>query len=182
MYIPLTFDTSSNISSLDTLLCLLRAHQSILIQPKLSQLTLSRLLTTLGRLLIMPTLGPYSSLTTQIFDTIALLSDFASAETNSHCILVLRNQHHIQDIRLQFLFGYPDHEDGDFIRLVSVPNGGASADPKAKPGPAGIAPDPGQSQAFPLRRWEMVQDATPIIGENDTSLSLSLFGARKSVL
>ena len=39
-----------------------------------------------------------------------------------------------------------------------------------------------QSLPFPLRRWEMVQDATPIIGENDTCLSLSLFGARKSVL
>ena len=35
---------------------------------------------------------------------------------------------------------------------------------------------------FPFRRWEMVQDATPTIGENDTSLSLTFFGARKAVL
>ncbi|KXT10555.1 hypothetical protein AC579_8331 [Pseudocercospora musae] len=32
---------------------------------------------------------------------------------------------------------------------------------------------------FPLRRWEIMSDATPMVGDNDTSLSLSLFGARK---
>jgi mediator of RNA polymerase II transcription subunit 12 len=32
---------------------------------------------------------------------------------------------------------------------------------------------------YPLRRWEMLGEPTPNIGENDTSLSLTLFGARK---
>ena len=32
---------------------------------------------------------------------------------------------------------------------------------------------------FSLRRWEIIPDATPSVGENDTCLSLSLFGARK---
>ncbi|KAK4539851.1 hypothetical protein LTR36_010312 [Oleoguttula mirabilis] len=32
---------------------------------------------------------------------------------------------------------------------------------------------------FPLRRWEIMPDSTPVMGENDTSLSLGLFGARK---
>jgi mediator of RNA polymerase II transcription subunit 12 len=32
---------------------------------------------------------------------------------------------------------------------------------------------------FPLRRWEIMSDATPMVGDNDTSLSLGLFGARK---
>ncbi len=32
---------------------------------------------------------------------------------------------------------------------------------------------------FPLRRWEIMPDPTPVMGENDTSLSLGLFGARR---
>lgn len=35
---------------------------------------------------------------------------------------------------------------------------------------------------YPLRRWEMLGEPTPNIGENDTSLSLTLFGARKFFL
>lgn len=37
-------------------------------------------------------------------------------------------------------------------------------------------------QAFPIRRWETLPDATPLMTENDTSISLTLFGARKAVL
>lgn len=33
---------------------------------------------------------------------------------------------------------------------------------------------------FPVKSWELLQDPTPIMGENDTSLSLTLFGARKA--
>jgi mediator of RNA polymerase II transcription subunit 12 len=32
---------------------------------------------------------------------------------------------------------------------------------------------------YPLRRWEIMSNATPTVGDNDTSLSLTLFGARK---
>jgi mediator of RNA polymerase II transcription subunit 12 len=32
---------------------------------------------------------------------------------------------------------------------------------------------------FPLRRWEMLGEPTPNVGENDTSLSLTLFDARR---
>ncbi|KAH7386149.1 RNA polymerase-like protein II mediator complex component Srb8 [Cadophora sp. MPI-SDFR-AT-0126] len=32
---------------------------------------------------------------------------------------------------------------------------------------------------FPLKRWEMLGEPTPNLGENDTSLNLTLFGARK---
>lgn len=36
-----------------------------------------------------------------------------------------------------------------------------------------------KTMPFPLRRWEIMSDATPMVGDNDTSLSLGLFGARK---
>ena len=32
---------------------------------------------------------------------------------------------------------------------------------------------------FVMRRWEMLSESTPIVGENDTSLSLTLFEAIK---
>ncbi|KAL9029999.1 MAG: hypothetical protein Q9196_001829 [Gyalolechia fulgens] len=35
---------------------------------------------------------------------------------------------------------------------------------------------------FPVRKWETMPDATPLMTENDTSVSLTLFGARKAVL
>ncbi|KAL8699342.1 MAG: hypothetical protein Q9201_006054 [Fulgogasparrea decipioides] len=37
-------------------------------------------------------------------------------------------------------------------------------------------------QTFPIRRWEAMPDATPHMTENDTSISLTLFAARKKVL
>jgi len=41
------------------------------------------------------------------------------------------------------------------------------------------APVEMKTTPFPLRRWEIMPDPTPVMGENDTSLSLGLFGARK---
>lgn len=53
-----------------------------------------------------------------------------------------------------------------FQRPQARPEGRVGADAKVVP--------------FPLRRWEIMSDATPMIGDNDTSLSLGLFGARKA--
>ncbi|KAK5114661.1 hypothetical protein LTR62_002234 [Meristemomyces frigidus] len=36
-----------------------------------------------------------------------------------------------------------------------------------------------KTTTFTLKRWEVMPDAAPMLGENDTSLSLGLFGARK---
>nr|POF16710.1 mediator of rna polymerase ii transcription subunit 12 [Quercus suber] len=44
---------------------------------------------------------------------------------------------------------------------------------------AGVALSEPKITPFALRRWEIMSDATPIMGENDAGLSLSLFAARK---
>ncbi|TKA23920.1 hypothetical protein B0A50_06425 [Salinomyces thailandicus] len=36
-----------------------------------------------------------------------------------------------------------------------------------------------KTQPYPLRSWEIMADATPVMGENEASVSLCLFGARK---
>ncbi|KAK4609375.1 Mediator of RNA polymerase II transcription subunit 12 [Fulvia fulva] len=45
--------------------------------------------------------------------------------------------------------------------------------------PVKVEDRPTRSVPFPLRSWEIIPDAAVSMGENDTSLSLSLFGARK---
>lgn len=44
---------------------------------------------------------------------------------------------------------------------------------------AAVQPVDVKNTPFPLRRWEIMSDPTPVMGENDGSLSLGLFGARK---
>jgi len=36
-----------------------------------------------------------------------------------------------------------------------------------------------EKQPFTTKPWEMLVDATPSVGANDTALSLGLFGARR---
>lgn len=39
--------------------------------------------------------------------------------------------------------------------------------------------DKEEKHAFVTKPWEMLVDATPVVGVNDTALSLGLFGARR---
>ena len=152
--------------------------------PSLSPAMLARLLVGLSLLLVHPLFRSHSTFSSHIFDTIGLLSDCLSLETRHLCVRTLRDQYQIRDTRLQFLVGYSGNIDGERLRLVtngtSIPSSAtAGASPASS---SSNAPNATISVPFAIRRWEMVQDATPIIGENDTSLSLSLFGARKAII
>ena len=74
--------------------------------------------------------------------------------------------------------------------------GAGAADPRSRPnngnpamgmamgmgmgvGPGMMAPPPEKLSPFLFRRWEILSEPTPNVGENDTSLSLTLFDARK---
>ena len=157
--------------SIDILISLLIIHQPAIQHPRASQSALFQILVSLSRLLIHPFLAFHPTLPSYIFDTLALLSDSLSEDTRTRCIRALRDHHHSQDPRLRFIFGYPDTFNGEWIQLVTK----ASTIAEAKP--EGVTMQP-----YSLRKWEMMQDATPVSTENDTSLSLTLFGARKSVL
>ena len=113
-------------------------------------------------------------------DTVTLLSDEMSTESRTACATVLHTQFHVQDRRLGFIFGFETSEDRHQTPLLSVQT--EATDQGNRAVVDGGTTIPIGSEPFVLRRWEVVQDATPTIGENDTGLSLSLFGARKSVL
>lgn len=163
-------DTNDVFHFISVLLRILTIHQSTFQHQKNSQSTLLQVLVSLGLLLIHPLLHSNPTLAGFVFDTLNLFSDFATHETRSRCISTLREHPGARDPRLQFIFGYSEIVDGEWLQ-VSIQSS-SIGDSKIE----------GATTPYPLRRWEMVQDATPITTENDTSLSLIFFGARKSVL
>lgn len=164
-------DSNRICQSIDVLISLLIMHQSTIQHPRFSQSALFQILISLGRLLINPFLAFHPTLPTYVFDTLAFLSDSLSEDTRTRCIRTLRDHHHWQDPRLKFVFGFPETVDSAWLQLVTKSS--TIAEAKSE----GVL-----MQSYSLRRWEMMQDATPVSTENDTSLSLTLFGARKSVL
>ena len=157
--------------SVEVLIFLLVIHQSAIQHPRFSQSILFQILVALSRLLIHPFLSFHPTLPSYVFDTLALLSDSLSDDTRMRCIRTLRDHHYSQDPRVRFIFGYPETVNSEWLQLIAK----SSTIPEGKS-------DGVTMQPYCLRRWEMMQDAMPVSTENDTSLSLTLFGARKSVL
>ena len=162
--------------TIDLLLRSVTLHQAVVRQPRFPQTSLHRLLMTLGHLLSTPYISSNHNRKTEILDTMAFLSDIISPETRSSCINALCNGHIPEQDHLRFLFGGPELADTEPLCLVA-----AGPSSRALPN-LSVVYGPVQPTAYPLRRWEMVQDATPVVGDNDTSLSLGLFAAQKAVL
>lgn len=160
---------------LDVLLRLLVVHQSTIQHPRYPQNTLFHLLLSLSLLLIHSALDPHPAYTCRIFDVLSLLTDTLCADTRSRCIRSLRDHYRNRDPRLRFIFGYSESTDNEWLQLEMK----ASQGTETKPEGTAIA---SSTKPYVLRPFEMMQDATPFPTENDTSLSLTLFGSKKSVL
>lgn len=120
------------------------------------------LLINLSLLLIHPSLLHHPDLCEHIIDTLTLLVSDGPVPENIRSELV----HHLRhDPRLTFIFGFPQQSDitEGWLQVVSGENGG-------------------ERRKFEIKRWEMMGDVTPVPAENDSCISLTLFGARKSVL
>lgn len=120
----------------------------------------------LSRILVYPFDDPYTHLSKEICDFLIIVAEHLSPPVQSRCIRTLYDQHHIKDPRLDYIYGPHETTEGNWLQLAT----GLSPSRKAT------------QQAFPVRRWETLPDATPLMTENDTSVSLTLFGARKAVL
>jgi len=95
-----------------------------------------------------------STLFNRIFDVALLLVDDLPEEARLHCVRSLKDKTSEPGIR--YLFGYSPPPT-EWLQLCQK----------------------GKLVPYPLRRWEILSEPTPNIGENDTSLSLTLFQARK---
>jgi mediator of RNA polymerase II transcription subunit 12 len=94
------------------------------------------------------------SLLQKIFDVAILLVDDLPDDARANCVRTLKDK--TADPRIQYIFGY-SAPPMDWLQLNQK----------------------GKLMPYPLRRWEILSEPTPNVGENDTSLSLTLFQARK---
>ena len=191
------------------LLRLLSIHTDILAQARIPSTTMLHLCLNLTSLYSNPLLFSDRTIRHTLTKTITLLSDVLTNEVREQTIHIL-HQHNIIFPQLDFLFGPPPQNTADAkLRLIPQPPPPSNTDTtqhqkdkSSKPASGGggqassssslvsnnPSKEPPQPQSttsshpFTLHRWEMVQDATPVIGDNDTSLSLAFFGARKAVL
>ncbi|KAJ4140166.1 RNA polymerase II mediator complex subunit [Fusarium equiseti] len=144
-----------------------------------------------GLLLELETLPPATvgSLPQQVFDIAILLVDALPEDLRANCakaILLtsggLPNQGTSSDPRLYYLFSSSPPSVSDNLMLshrekAATPQGAVARGMGAQ---YGIGPAVQERLSpFVLRRWEVLSEPTPNVGENDTSLSLGLFEAIK---
>ena len=135
--------------------------------PNVPEPTITRILVLLSHLALHTFPMTHKHIAPDTFDLLTILSDSISPAIQTNCIRILHDQYHLQDSRLHYIFGHhASNLDDAWLQLAT---GGEGTE---KP----------TLQAFPIRRWETMPDATPLMTENDTSISLTLFGARKKVL
>jgi mediator of RNA polymerase II transcription subunit 12, fungi type len=93
-------------------------------------------------------------LTQQTFDVALLLVDDLSEDARINCVRSLKDR--TSDSAIRYIFGY-SALPMDWLQLSQK----------------------GKLVLHPLRRWEILSEPTPNVGENDTSLSLTLFKSRR---
>ena len=191
---PPSLTLSSIIESkpnLQRLLRLISNHASVFSHPAIPASIHLNIHLSLTSLLTNPTIQSDNPLLISLLNTTTLLSDSIPSPIRNQLIQTLTTHNIPPNNTLYFLLGPSTQniEDTD-LHLISTPVA-AGIDPTLLPKDnppllqGGIIPvldSTARITPFHLHRWEMVQDATPMIGDNDTSLSLALFGARKAVL
>jgi mediator of RNA polymerase II transcription subunit 12 len=108
---------------------------------------------------------PPGLLIEQIFDIALQLVDGLPDDFRQQCIRGMRDT--ICNPRVSYMFSYATNPSEWLVLSQKERLRGAAVAEKEK------------LSQFPLRRWEMLGEPTPNVGENDTSLSLTLFGARR---
>jgi mediator of RNA polymerase II transcription subunit 12 len=108
----------------------------------------------------------------QTFDLALYLVDPLPEDMRQQCIRNLRDA--ASSAQISYLFSFTPNPTEWLVlsqKERTLPPPGAGA--------AERATEKEKLVPFSLRRWEMLGEPTPNVGENDTSLSLTLFGARR---
>lgn len=129
------------------------------------------------------------ALAQEVFDIAVLLVDALPDDLRAQCARVIlfmpggtASTSTSSDPRLYYLFSVPPPTSAENLKLAhrdkaSVPYSAAARGMGAM---YGIGPASQERLTpFTLRRWEILREPTPNVGENDTSLSLGLFEAIK---
>lgn len=126
-------------------------------------------------------LAQRSNLSQQVFDVALVLVDNLPDEARAHCarlILSADSSNSTSDPRLRYLFSYTPPSSENL--MLSPRNKLGMQGGSTRTALLG-APAPGQEKLVPFgyKRWEVLNEPTPNVGENDTSLSITLFEAIK---
>lgn len=120
-------------------------------------------------------------LAARAFDLGLMLVDGLADEARLQCVRAVKEA--ASDPRLRYLFSFaPNPAEKLMMAHREKPAAGMSANEKramALSMGLGMAMLPERLSPFVMRRWEILNEPTPNVGENDTSLSLHLFEARK---
>jgi mediator of RNA polymerase II transcription subunit 12 len=112
-----------------------------------------------------------NNLVEQTFDLVLHLVDTLPEDMRQQCIRSLRDA--VSSPGVSYLLSYFPNPT-EWLRMVQKerhPAGSGTADSRSV--------EKEKLTSFTLRRWENLGEPTPNVGENDTSLSLTLFGARR---
>ncbi|RYP77852.1 hypothetical protein DL771_000949 [Monosporascus sp. 5C6A] len=135
-----------------------------------------------------PPWGPdHNRLGERAFDIALVLADGLPEDARQQCARGVRDA--TSDPRLRYLFSF-DHLSGpaEGLMLAQRERPPQTAQERRAlaanmammglgTGAMGMVPE--RLSPFQFRRWEILSEPTPNVGENDTSLSLTLFDARK---
>ncbi|KAJ8119719.1 hypothetical protein ONZ43_g3391 [Nemania bipapillata] len=120
---------------------------------------------------------PSSHLGPRVFDIALVLADNLPEDARLQCVRAVKDS--TTDPRLRYLFSFsPDPAENFMLaHRERPPAGHPERRLMAMNLCMGIPPE--RLTPFAFRRWEILNEPTPNIGDNDTSLSLALFDARK---
>lgn len=123
--------------------------------------------------------SPASELSMRAYDLALLLVDSLAEDTRLQCVRAVKDA--TSDPRIRYLFSFAP-TPADTLMLAhkeKPPPGMGITERRAMAFGIGMGMLPERLTPFVMRRWEILSEPTPNVGENDTSLSLHLFDARK---
>ncbi|KAK6086550.1 transcription mediator subunit Med12 [Seiridium cupressi] len=120
-----------------------------------------------------------SELSQRAYDLALLLADNLAEEARLQCVRAVKDS--TSDPRIRYLFSFaPNPADNLMLAHKEKPPPGMGINERrAMAFGIGMGMLPERMTPFAMRRWEILSEPTPNVGENDTSLSLHLFDARK---
>ncbi|KAI2639368.1 transcription mediator subunit Med12 [Xylaria nigripes] len=120
---------------------------------------------------------PSSHLGPRVFDVALVLADNIPEESRLQCVRAVKD--YSADSRLRYLFSFCPDPAENFMLAHKEKSLAGPHDRRTMAMNMAMSMQPEKLTPFTFRRWENLNEPTPSIGENDTSLSLTLFDARK---
>ncbi|KAJ2991492.1 hypothetical protein NUW58_g2492 [Xylaria curta] len=120
---------------------------------------------------------PTSPLGPHVFDIALVLADNLPEEARLQCVRAVKD--YTADIRLRYLFSFSPDPAENFMLAHREKAPPSLHERRMMAINLGMGMPPEKLTPFVFRRWEILNEPTPNVGDNDTSLSLTLFDARK---